>query len=126
MSAVTTGTAALALGIAKKELDNILSRYAVRGFERGRQGVSRRLSLATIEQVAIAIDLARSYSIPVSMSLLLAEEALSSPEGVMAAPDGHLAIHVDIARIRRGLHARLSDAIEHMIPPRRGRPASRD
>lgn len=126
MRAVTTGTAAFALGIAKKDLDNILSRYPVRGFERGRQGVARRLSLASIEQIALAIDLAREYSIPIPTGLLLAEEALSSREGVITAPGGHLAIHADLDRIRRGLQVKLTEAIENVIPPRRGRPPVRD
>lgn len=123
---MTTGTAAFALGIAKKDLDNILSRYPIRGYERGRQGVARRLSLASIEQVALAIDLARDYAIPVPTALLLAEEALGSREGVITSPGGHLAIHVDLVRIRRDLHAKLTEAIEHVIPPRRGRPPVKD
>jgi len=126
LRAVTTGTAAFALGIAKKDLDNILSRYPIRGYERGRQGVARRLSLASIEQVALAIDLARDYAIPVPTALLLAEEALGSREGVITSPGGHLAIHVDLVRIRRDLHAKLTEAIEHVIPPRRGRPPVKD
>lgn len=126
MRAVTTGTAAFALGITKKDLDNILSRYDVRGFERGRQGVARRLSQASIEQVAVAMDLTRDYSIPVPTALLLAEEALSSREGVVTSPGGHLAIHVDLERIRRDLQAKLAEAIENIIPPRRGRPPARN
>jgi len=126
MRSVTTGTAAFALGIAKKDLDNILSRYPVRGYERGRQGVARRLSFASIEQIAIAIDLTREYSIPIPTGLLLAEEALSSREGVITAPSGHLAIHADLDRIRRELQVKLTEAIEHVIPPRRGRPPVRD
>jgi hypothetical protein len=126
MRAVTSGTAALALGIAKKDLDNILSRYSVRGYERGRQGVARRLSLASIEQVALAIDLNRDYSIPVPTALLLAEEALSSREGVVTSPGGHLALHADLKRVRHDLYAKLTEAIEHVIPPRRGRPPAKD
>ena len=122
MRAVTTGTAAFALGVTKKDLDNILSRYSVRGFERSRQGLARRLSLASIEQVALAIDLTRDFSIPTPTALLLAEEALSSHEGVITSPGGHLAIHADLDRIRRDLQAKLTEAIEHVIPPRRGRP----
>ena len=125
MRAVTTGTAAFALSVSKKELDNILSRYPVRGFERSKQGIQRRLSFASIEQVALAIDLTRVYHIPTPVSLLLAEEALSSREGIITSPGGHLAIHVDIDRIRRDLQAKLADAIEHVIPPRRGRPPVR-
>lgn len=125
MRAVTTGTAAFALGIQKKDLDNILSRYPVRGFERGKQGLSRRLSLASIEQVAIAIDLSRDYSIPIPTALILAEEALGSREGVIPSPGGHLALHVDVERIRRDIQAKLTDAIEYIIPPRRGRPPVR-
>lgn len=126
MRAVTTGTAAFALGIKKKDLDNILSRNPVRGYERGRQGMARRLSLASIEQVALAIDLARDYSIPIPTALLLAEEALASREGVVVAPSGHIALHVDLERIRRDLHAKLAEAIDRVIPPRRGRPPVRD
>jgi hypothetical protein len=126
MRAVTSGTAAFALGVAKKDLDNILSRYPVRGMDRGRQGVPRRLSFASIEQVAVAIDLTRVYAIPTPTALLLAEEALSSREGIITSPGGHLAIHVDIERIRRDLQAKLTDAIENVIPPRRGRPPVRD
>lgn len=126
MRTVTTGTAAFVLGIPKKDLDNILSRHAVRGFERGTRGLARRVSLASIEQVAVAIDLARDFSIPIPAALALADQTLLSREGIVTSPDGHLAIHADLDRIRRELHGRLSDAIEHVIPPRRGRPASRD
>lgn len=126
MRAVTTGTAAFALGINKKDLDNILSRYEVRGYERGRQGLARRLSLASIEQIALAIDLSRDYGIPIPHALLLAEEALSSREGVVVSPSGHLAMHADLERIRRDLHAKLAEAIDRVIPPRRGRPPARD
>ena len=126
MRAVTTGTAAFALGIPKKDLDNILSRYEVRGFERGTRGLARRISFASIEQVAVAIDLTRAFSIPVPAALQLAEQALASREGVIASPDDHLAIHADLGRIRRGLNERLSQAIEHVIPPRRGRPPIKD
>ncbi len=126
MRAVTTGTAAFALGISKKDLDNILSRHQVRGYERGKQGVARRLSLASIEQVALAIDLGRDYAIPLSTALLLAEEGLSSREGIIASPGGHLAIHVDLDRVRRDILAKVSEAVEHVIPPKRGRPLSRE
>jgi hypothetical protein len=126
MRAVTTGTAAFVLGVSKKDLDNIVSRYTIRGYERGKQGIARRLSLASIEQVALAIDLSRDYSIPIPTALLLAEEALSSREGVITSPGGHLAIHADLDRIRRDLQAKLAEAIERVIPPRRGRPPTRD
>lgn len=126
MRAVTTGTAAFALGISKKDLDNIVSRYPIRGLERGKQGVARRLSLASIEQVAIAIDLTRDYSIPTPTALLLAEEALGSREGVIASPGGHLAIHVDVERIRKDILAKMAEAIEYVIPPRRGRPPTKE
>ena len=122
MRTVTTGTAAFVLGIPKKDLDNILSRHAVRGFERGTRGLARRISPASIEQVAVAIDLTRDFSIPIPTALELADQTLMSREGIITSPDGHLAIHADLDRIRRELHLRLSDAIEHVIPPRRGRP----
>jgi hypothetical protein len=57
---------------------------------------------------------------------LLAEEALASREGVIASRGGHLAIHVDLDRVRRELQAKMTEAIEFMIPPRRGRPPIRD
>ena len=122
MRTVTTGTAAFVLGIPKKDLDNVLSGHAVHGCERGTRGLARRISLASIEQVAVAIDLARDFSIPIQTALELADQALMSREGIITSPDGHLAIHADLDRIRRELHLRLSDAIEHVIPPRRGRP----
>jgi hypothetical protein len=124
--AVTTGTAAFALGIPRKDLDNILSRYPVRGFERRKQGLARRISQASIEQVAVAIDLSRDYSIPMPTALLLAEEALASREGIIQSPGGHLALHVDLERIRRSVQAKLTEAIEYIIPPRRGRPPLRE
>jgi uncharacterized protein (UPF0248 family) len=126
MRAVTSGTAAFVLGIPKKDLDNILSRHTVRGFERGTRGLARRISLTSIEQVAIAIDLTRDFSIPIHLALTLAEQALASREGVITSPGGHLAIHADLDRIRKELHERLAEAIEHVIPPRRGRPAAKD
>lgn len=126
MRTVTTGTAAFVLGIHKKDLDNILSRHALRGFERGIRGLSRRISMESIEQVAVAIDLARDFSIPIPAALALSDRVMRSREGVITSPDGHLALHADLDRIRRELHGRLSEAIERVIPPRRGRPPRKD
>lgn len=122
---VTTGTAAFVLGVPKRDLDNILSRHTVRDFERGVRGRARRISLTSIEQVAVAIDLARDFAIPIPAALALADRVLNSREGIITSPDGHLAIHADLDRIRRELQPRLSEAIEYVIPPRRGRPSSK-
>ena len=123
MQKITTATAAIALGVERKSLDNILTREARHLVPAGRQGRSRRLPMATLETLAIALVLNRDLKIPVAVGIELAESLRSSPNQEIGI--GRLGkLQFDIAGLRPSLSAAIAEAIEEVHPRRRGRPAS--
>lgn len=122
MQKVTTATAAVALGVERKLLDNILSREARHLVPGGRQGRSRRIPIATIETLAIALLLHRDLEIPVSRGVELAESLRTSP--IQEIGIGRLGkLYFDVAGLRPSLSEAINEAIEEVHPRRRGRPA---
>lgn len=123
MQKITTATAAIALGIERKSLDNILGREAKLLVPEGRQGKSRRLQMATIETLSIALLLNRDLKIPIAKGIELAESLRTSPNQEIGI--GRLGkLHFDVAGLRPSLVAAVNEAIEEVHPSRRGRPAS--
>ena len=81
MRKLTTETAALALGIDRKAFDNLLARQA-RGFlVAGRRGKSRRIDVAVLERIAVALILSRDIGVSVAKGLDFAEAILREPGG---------------------------------------------
>jgi hypothetical protein len=120
---ITTATAAVALGVDRKSLDNILAREARHLLPDGRQGRSRRLPVATLETLAIALILNRDIGIPVSKGIDLAESLRKAPNQEIGI--GRLGkLHFDVAGLRPSLSAAIDEAIEEVHPRRRGRPPS--
>lgn len=119
--AYTVGTVALALDVTAKWIDNILSHHTVRGVAQERQGVSRKVSLEGLLQLALAIILIKDLEIPTSSALNLAN-TLSDTGGSLKTPAG-ISIDLDLAAIRAQLDTRLAQAVEIAPVPRRGRPS---
>lgn len=118
--AYTVGTVALALGLSAKWIDNVLSHHTVRGVTQKRQGVSRKVSLEGLLQLALAIILIEDLEIPTSRAIRLAD-ALSDSGGNLQTPTG-ISIALDLPVIRARLETRLAQAVEITPVPRRGRP----
>ena len=125
MKSITTATAAAAIGVSRKRLDNILAREARRLLPAGRHGRSRRVSIAVVEVIGLGLVLSRDLGSPISKSLGLAERLLaSSGNGVLGLGTlGHLAF--DVVKFRRAIEHAVAESIEQTPTPSRGRPRVR-
>ena len=118
--AYTIATAALTLGTSIKWLDNVLSHNRVSGIARGRQGISRRLTIEGLLGLALAVLLIRELGLPTAKAITVAEN-LAKSEGRYIAPQG-LVLSLDLSSFRASLLDRLESAVEIAPVPMRGRP----
>ena len=118
--AYTLATAALALQVPTKWLDNALSHFRVQGVVQARQGVPRRLSIESLTLIAITVNLIADFEIPLARALDLATQ-LAGSSGKLTLQSG-ARIEVDLPRITESLLQRLEHAVEVVPLPRRGRP----
>src|SRR6185312_11775282 len=81
MPLYNTATAATAIGVSSKWLDNLLSHNDIPGVQSESQGVSRRLSLAAVAQIALTKDLVDLLNVPVSTAVRVAADILADPQG---------------------------------------------
>lgn len=121
MRAVTTATAALAIGVPRKTLDNILARLALPEAPKGRQGVERHLPVSLLPHLYLVAELVTKLELPV----ILADRVAGRLAAGTAALGDHLVLHANPAAVRASLDARLADAIEHVVRRPRGRPRRR-
>jgi len=124
MPLYNTATAATAIGVSNKWLDNLLSHNRIAGVQSESQGVSRRLSLAAITQIALTRDLVDLLNVPVSTAVRLAAALLADPDGNNLG-DSPLRITVDLGEFRAGVLESLARAVELAPTRRRGRPPKR-
>lgn len=118
--AYTIATAALALGVPPKWLDNTLSHFRIQGVHQARQGVARRLTMEALLPLATSIALTRELGIPLARALDLARNIITS-DGKIAFGN-RLAISTDLVATRAELLRQLEHAVEVAPLPRRGRP----
>ena len=118
--AYTLATAALALGVTNKWLDNTLSHFQVQGVVQARQGIPRRLSIESLTLIAISLNLSDDFEIPLAKALDLATR-LAASGGKLTRESG-ARIEVDLPSITESLLQRLEHAVEVVPLPRRGRP----
>jgi hypothetical protein len=124
MPLYNTATVATAIGATDKWLDNLLSHTRVTGVQSESQGVSRRLSLAAVTQIALTKDLVDLLNVPVSTALRIAAALLEDPDG-KALGNSPLHITLDLDEFRAGVLESLARAVE-LAPTRlRGRPRGR-
>lgn len=122
MRAYTVATAAVALGVGTKWVDNVLSHHGLPGSTRGRQGRARRLSAEAVSVLETALRLARGFGIPVRHAMGIASVLLSRESGVARYQADACEISIDTAVIRSHVARRLEEAVEFTPTPRRGRP----
>jgi hypothetical protein len=121
MRTFSTATAAHALGVDRKVLDNLLTREAKALVGTGRRGKDRRISFSVLEQLALALLLKRDLGVSLARGLELAAAISQSPTGEIAV--GLLGtLRYEHSGLRSPLEAALTDALEEVAPPRRGRP----
>lgn len=130
MRGYSVATAALALEIEYKWLDNLLSQNKVQGVNQTRQGVQRRLTPQAMYVIATVHQLNRGLHIPVATALTLAHELWQAPNTGAAGDPAVVPLEaISLAVEREGLRAQVDEAIVgalEMAPrTRRGRPRLR-
>jgi len=121
MRAVTTATAAVALGIDRKTLDNAISRLGSAVVPRGRQGLERRIPANLLPVIALAMDISSHLGTPIREAFPLAQRLMVGQREL----GPRLSIHADVDRIQGEISARLESAIETVVRRPRGRPRGR-
>jgi hypothetical protein len=136
LTGVSTRTAAVALGVAPKLLDNILAREARSLVAPGRRGRERRITFAALERIAIALVLNRDVGVSIARGLELAGQLLREPgvrepgvrepgvrePGVRELSLGSLTmLRFDAVHLNRALESACIEAVDELMPPRRGR-----
>ncbi|MEO9225608.1 MAG: hypothetical protein ABI328_04450 [Gemmatimonadaceae bacterium] len=119
-----TATAAAALEVSPKWLDNLLSHNELDGIAREPQGVARRLPLTAILVISLARELIDTTGLSAPSALKLADRLLNS-----SSQDGPLSpvftITVNRDALQSTLLRKLARAVETAPTPRRGRPPTR-
>lgn len=118
--AYTVATAALALEMPAKWVDNILSHNKVPGIRQERQGVARHLSIEGILVLALTTLLIDELGMPTVKAIVMADGIMRS-SGRYLARRG-LSVQLDLPAFEASLIERLESAVEIAPIPRRGRP----
>lgn len=108
----------------RKWVDNLLSHFEVPGVERGRRGSPRRVTQVGLYHIALVRAIARELGATLRTSVMLATTLMhtESPELRII---GTLALRLDRDRFQREVDARVAEAVEAIVPARRGRPPGR-
>ena len=118
--AYTVATAALAIGVPIKWVDNILSHNKLTGIRQQRQGIARHLSIEGLVVLALTALLIDQLGLPTTQAIFVATEIMKG-SGRYTGGQG-LSIEIDIAAFQADLLERLESAVEIAPVPRRGRP----
>jgi hypothetical protein len=118
--AYTVATAALALGVTAKWVDNILSHNKVLGIRQERQGIARHLSIEGLLILAITALLIDELELSAAKAISVAEGIVKT-SGRYLAQQG-LSVQINVPVFQAGLIERLENAVEIAPQPRRGRP----
>jgi hypothetical protein len=108
----------------RKWVDNLLSHFDVPGVEAAKQGVARQLSRSGVYHVALTRRLWLDAGMSVEAALAAARRLLSDPSGrLLLAPS--LELRLDRDDFRSRIDERINEAVESIVPRRRGRPPAR-
>ena len=118
--AYTVATAALALGMPAKWVDNILSHNKVLGIRQERQGIARHLSIEGLLILALTALLIDELDLSTAKAINVAEGIVKS-SGRYVGREG-LSVQVVLPVFQADLIKRLENAVETAPQPRRGRP----
>jgi hypothetical protein len=123
MKTLSTHTAAAALGVDRKTLDNVLAREGRSLIGTGSRGRSRRIAIVALERIAVAMILNRDLGVGISKGIQLAGQILAEPLSPVAV--GSLStLTFDVPRLRDALDRSIDDALESVAERTRGRPRS--
>jgi hypothetical protein len=118
--AYTIATAALALDVTTKWLDNTLSHFRIDGVHQARQGIARRLTVESMMILSVAVVLTDQLECPLGRATVVARQLVASGGSHLA--EGTLELRIDLSALHAQLLERLDRAVEIAPVPRRGRP----
>jgi hypothetical protein len=118
--AYTVATAALALGVPVKWVDNILSHNTITGVAQAKQGVSRRLNIDGLLNLYLIRLLTNELGMTLGVAIRIADHLVAGTSGFVTP--GGVSINLDLGAHRNHLLSRLEHAVEVAPLPRRGRP----
>ena len=125
MRTLSTASAAVAIGVDRKILDNILTRECRSIILTGRRGRSRQIPVAVLERIAVAFILNRDLGVSIARGLEIAKQLADTPSSSVAV--GSLGeLKFDLKRLRQSLELSIDDALESVAEPIRGRPSSKN
>jgi len=116
--------AAFVADVDRKWIDNLLSHFDVPGVESARQGIARRLSIDAIRIIVLVRALSSDGGLPLDRALSSATALLESASS-RTAIGSWLELVLDRARFQQEVDRRVAEAVESVVPRRRGRPPSR-
>ena len=116
--------AAFAADADRKWVDNLLSHFDVPGVDAARQGVTRRISTHGIYHIALARIIAERASASAGVAVDLAARLLTTDASHVALGAG-VSMTIDRHAFQRHVDARIAEAVESIVPARRGRPPSK-
>jgi hypothetical protein len=133
LRAVTTPTAAAVLRLDRKAFDSLLTRLGSDFLPRGRQGIERRIPVASLETLLLVQELMDGLGLPAKEALSVARRltdsvskgASSAGSGTSLVAGSFTGITIDRERLRQEIEERLALAIESVVRAPRGRPKSR-
>lgn len=118
--AYNIATAALALKVSIKWLDNVLSHHSIAGVEQEGQGIARRLSLEGLLKLSISVLLIQEFDLPTARALEITHILINN-QGHYESSAG-LMLSLNLRLLENNLLGRLEYAVESAPSPRRGRP----
>jgi hypothetical protein len=116
--------ARFAAGAGVKWIDNLLSVHSLSGVESARRGVARRISTHAVYQIALVHRLNHDVGVSVDTAVSIAHRLLSGNANHVGFP-GHLELRFDRAAFQHEIDLRIAEAVESIVPARRGRPRAR-
>lgn len=108
----------------RKWVDNLLSHFEIPGVEQGRRGSARRVTQVGLYHIALVRVIALELGAPLKTSVLLATTLMHTGSHELPV-FGTLALRFDRYRFQREIDARVAEAVEAIVPARRGRPPAR-
>jgi hypothetical protein len=112
--------AAFAADCDLKWIDNLLSHFSVAGVESAKQGVARRLSIEAIQTIVLVRSLNQHAGLSIERGLQAAERLLSEEGDHALGP--WVELRFDGSGFKQQVDAKVSEAVESIVPRRRGRP----
>ncbi len=124
MRAYTVAATAIALGVSKKWVDNVLSHHRIPGVLQKRQGITRRVTPEALLRLELVGILTTTLDIPILRALDLANRLISEEgRGIELPESPYVRFSADLPAVAAELDLRLEHALEISPSPRRGRPS---